>query len=92
MSNCSDVASTLPHIPPSVQTVLCTLYGKDPMTSQQLRESTGLPRRTVYAALRTLRDLGILKERTSLKDSRQTYFWLTGLQAPQASTAAWLPA
>ena len=90
MSDCKDVASSLPHIPPSVQTVLCTLYGHDPMTSQELRESTGLPRRTVYAALRTLRDLGLLKERLSLKDSRQTYFWLSGLKMPGLTSAVWI--
>lgn len=74
--SCSDVARSLPHIPPSVQTVLCTLVDHDPMTGQQIRESTGLPRRTVYAALKQLKSFGILRERISLKDTRQTYFWV----------------
>jgi DNA-binding MarR family transcriptional regulator len=76
MSNCTELVRTLPHVPPSVQTVLCTLYGHDPMTGAALREATGLPRRTIYAALRTLRGMGLLRERISLRDTRQTYFWL----------------
>jgi DNA-binding transcriptional ArsR family regulator len=52
------------------------------MTGAQLREATGLPRRTIYAALKQLRELGILRERISLRDSRQTYFWLAG-EEPQ---------
>jgi predicted transcriptional regulator len=80
---CADTIRSLPHVPPSVQTVLCTLVDHDPMTGQEIRESTGLPRRTVYAALKTLKALGILRERASLKDTRQTYFWVvTGASAP----------
>ena len=75
---CPDVTASLPHIPPSTETVLCTLHNHTPMTGAQLREETGLPRRTVYAALKQLRELGILRERISLRDSRQTYFWLAG--------------
>lgn len=67
---------TLPDVPPSVQTVFCTLYGHDPMTGSQIRETTGLPRRTIYSALRRLKDIGILKQQVSLRDSRQTYFWV----------------
>lgn len=74
--SCQDVIRTLPPVPPSVQTVLCQLHEHDPMTGKQLRETTGLPRRTVYSALQTLRDLGLLHERLSLQDTRQTYFWL----------------
>ncbi len=74
--SCTEVVQSLPHIPPSVQAVLCTLVDHDPMTGQQIRESTGLPRRTVYAALKTLKSFGILRERISLRDTRQTYFWV----------------
>ncbi|MEK6986446.1 MAG: MarR family winged helix-turn-helix transcriptional regulator [Candidatus Thermoplasmatota archaeon] len=74
---CNEVVRSLPHISPSVQTVLCTLVEHTPMTGQQIRESTGLPRRTVYAALKVLKTLGILRERASLRDTRQTYFWVT---------------
>jgi len=79
LTDCHDIARDL-HVPPSVQEVFCTLYQHDPMTGQQLRETTGLPRRTVYEALRRLKQLGMLRERASLKDTRQTYFWITGPQ------------
>jgi hypothetical protein len=46
------------------------------MTSADIQATTGLPRRTVYAALRTLRGLGVLMERPSLRDMRQSYVWL----------------
>lgn len=61
---------------PSVRTILGILRGHTPMTGKQLREESGLPRRTVYTALRRLREMGLLKERPSLRDSRQTYFWV----------------
>lgn len=65
-------------LPESVQTVLSQLLGHSPMTGKELREATGLPRRTIYTALRKLRDMGVLKERLSLRDTRQTYFWVNG--------------
>jgi DNA-binding MarR family transcriptional regulator len=76
MTDCSQVLTQIPHVAPSVRTVLCTLYERSPLTGQQLREETGLPRRTVYAALQRLKELGILHERVSLRDTRQSYFWL----------------
>lgn len=76
MTNCQEVLHSLPPVAPSVQTVLCTLYAQHPLTGQQIRERTGLPRRTVYAALQRLKELGILHERVSLRDTRQSYFWL----------------
>ncbi|MFO1535602.1 MAG: helix-turn-helix domain-containing protein [Thermoplasmatota archaeon] len=63
-------------VAPSVQTVLGTLRAHEPMTSADIQATTGLPRRTVYAALRTLRGLGVLMERPSLRDMRQSYVWL----------------
>jgi DNA-binding transcriptional regulator GbsR (MarR family) len=63
-------------VAPSVQTVLGTLHQQQPMTSADIQATTGLPRRTVYAALRTLRGLGVLMERPSLRDMRQSYVWL----------------
>lgn len=85
MTDCSDLLRTLRPLPPSVESVVCALNGHPPMTGQQLRENTGLPRRTVYEALRRLKEMGILRERISLKDTRQTYFWIA---APQATTPA----
>ena len=85
MSLCP-AAKTLPPVPPSVEAVFCTLAGHDPMTGAQLRDVTGLPRRTIYEALRTLRRLGLLRERPSLRDSRQTFFWIAGREAQAAPT------
>jgi len=76
MSSVQDVLHSLPPLAPSVQSVLTALYEHHPLTGQQIRESTGLPRRTVYAALQRLKELGVLHERVSLRDTRQSYFWL----------------
>ena len=64
--------------PASVQAIVHELSTHAPMTGKEIREATGLPRRTVYTALRRLRGMGLLQERSSLKDTRQTYFWLAG--------------
>jgi len=69
-------------VAPSVQTVLGTLHEHEPMTSADIQATTGLPRRTVYAALRTLRGLGVLMERPSLRDMRQSYVWLAPNAVP----------
>jgi DNA-binding MarR family transcriptional regulator len=84
MSDCADLLRTLQPLPPSVQSVICALNGQAPMTGQQLRENTGLPRRTVYEALRRLKEMGILRERISLRDTRQTYFWIAQPATVQA--------
>ena len=72
-------------VPESVQTILNQLVGHKPMTGKEIREATGLPRRTVYTALRRLREMGLLKEVPSLRDTRQTYFWVDG------DAANWVP-
>jgi DNA-binding MarR family transcriptional regulator len=72
-------------VPESVQTILTHLAGHKPMTGKEIREATGLPRRTVYTALRRLREMGLLKEVPSLRDTRQTYFWVEG------DAANWVP-
>lgn len=92
MTQCEDSLQAVAHVPPSVQNVYCTLYGHDPMTGQQLRDTTGLPRRTVYAALQRLKEIGVLRERPSLRDTRQTYYSITGpaqtLSSETATAAA----
>ncbi|MCA1818788.1 MAG: winged helix-turn-helix domain-containing protein [Halobacteriales archaeon] len=88
---CQETLQKLPPVPSSVQTILCQLYGHSPMTGKELREATGLPRRTIYTALRKLRDLGLLKERQSLRDTRQTYFWVPADDAQQAPSQAAAP-
>jgi DNA-binding MarR family transcriptional regulator len=85
--SCEETLQSLPPVPVSVQTILCQLYGHTPMTGKQLREATGLPRRTIYTALRKLRDLGLLQERQSLRDTRQTYFWVPAKDEPAPAAA-----
>jgi DNA-binding transcriptional regulator GbsR (MarR family) len=63
-------------VPPSVQRVYCAMYDHKPMTGSKLQEETGLARRTVYSALKKLKDIGVLREQLSLRDSRQTFFWI----------------
>ena len=73
------------QVPSSVQAILGQLTGHKRMTGKEIREATGLPRRTVYTALRRLREMGLLKELPSLRDTRQTYFWVEG------DAANWVP-
>jgi predicted transcriptional regulator len=73
---CKESLQSVAQVPPSVQTVYCAMYGQKPMTGRQLRDATHLPRRTIYAALQRLRELGVIQERASLRDTRQTYYWV----------------
>ena len=80
---CKTELAAVAHVPPSVQTVYCALYGHEPMTGRQLRDATNLPRRTIYAALQRLKELRVIQERASLRDTRQTFYWVSGSdQAP----------
>lgn len=47
-----------------------------PFTGQELVLESGLARRTVYAALNQLKELGLLEQQGHLKDMRQTQFWV----------------
>jgi DNA-binding MarR family transcriptional regulator len=87
MTGCQDLQA-LAHVPPSVQTVYCAMYGNQPMTGRQLRDATHLPRRTIYAALHRLRELGVIQERASLRDTRQTYYWVGEAAKAEAAHAA----
>ena len=78
---CRQALASVARVPPSVQTVYCALYGHQPMTGRQLRDATHLPRRTIYAALQRLKELDVVKERASLRDTRQTYYWVAGQAA-----------
>lgn len=83
---CRDSLEAVAQVPPSVQTVYCAMYGSAPKTGQQLREETHLPRRTIYAALQKLKELGMLNERPSLRDTRQTYYWVAAEPEGEAAT------
>ncbi len=71
---CQDVLARLPPMPKSTQGLVCLL--EEPRTTADLTKETGLARRTVYVGLNRLRALGVLREQVSLRDSRQTYFWI----------------
>lgn len=73
--NCH-TAQLVPDAPESVHKVLCTLEDQEPLTNKDLQERTGLPRRTLYSALRRLESEGLLRHRISLRDTRQTYWFL----------------
>ncbi len=73
---CQAAREALPPVPDSVETVFCLLASQAPLTGRQLRDATGLPRRTLYSALKRLQDTGMLRKQVSLRDSRQTFFWL----------------
>lgn len=83
---CKQALHDVSEAPPSVETVFCTLYAHKPMTGADIRKATGLPRRTVYSALQRLRDLGVLKEQLSLRDTRQTFFWLDDAKVAAAAS------
>jgi predicted transcriptional regulator len=72
------LTAIIPTPPASLESVFGALMERSPQTGRELREATGLPRRTVYAALLRLRELGLLQERASLRDTRQTYYWVSG--------------
>jgi predicted transcriptional regulator len=89
---CKDTLERVAHVPPSVQTVYCAMYGHQPMTGRQLRDATHLPRRTIYAALQRLKELDVVKERASLRDTRMTYYWVAGVPVTDSSEAPGQPA
>ncbi|MHB1262000.1 MAG: helix-turn-helix domain-containing protein [Thermoplasmatota archaeon] len=70
--------------PPSVRAILGALHARQRLTGADLREVSGLPRRTVYQALRILRERGDVQQRKSLHDTRQTYFWLVAAPGGRA--------
>lgn len=84
MTVCQESLDAVAKVPPSVQTVYCALYGHQPMTGRQLRDATHLPRRTIYAALQKLKELDVVKERASLRDTRMTFYWVAGTDGSKA--------
>lgn len=75
---CNAAKAILPDAPPSVAKVLCTLGAHAPMTHKDIQEATGLPRRTLYSALKRLQQEGLVRQQVNLRDARQNYFWLQG--------------
>lgn len=73
---CRAVDAMMPDAPPSIAKVICTLENQAPLTNKQIQDATGLPRRTLYTALKRLQEEGLVEHQVSLRDTRQTYFWL----------------
>ncbi|MFA5943537.1 MAG: winged helix-turn-helix transcriptional regulator [Candidatus Thermoplasmatota archaeon] len=67
--------ATVANLSSSVQTVYAALVD-EVLTSKELTLETGLGRRTVYTALKQLRDLGLVGQQGNLRDMRQTKFWV----------------
>ena len=68
-----DVPTDVMELPRSMQRVFVELLdGRK--TQKELRESTGLARRSVYAALKTLTDLGLVDEAPRLRDTRTRWY------------------
>ncbi len=72
----ADPDRLVPDAPASVRSVLETLCRDAPLTMKGMQEKTGLGRRTLYTVVRRLRELGILRERVNLRDTRQTFYWI----------------
>ena len=73
--DCNQARAQIPDEAPSAKQVLCTLLEESPLTMKDIQTRSGLARRTVYGAVRKLRDMGMLAEKPSLRDTRQTLFW-----------------
>ncbi len=64
------------HVPESVHRVVDTLCEHERMTMKEVQTDCGLARRTVYGALRKLRDMGLVQELPNLRDTRQSWYVL----------------
>lgn len=69
-------------LPVSARHVLAALR-EGPRTYRQLLTETRLPGRTVRWAVRRLRDADLVDARTSLRDGRQTWFFVRPDNAPK---------
>lgn len=76
--DCEEALRRVPDAPRSARKVLCALADRGPLTMKDLQVASGLARRTVYGAITRLRKSGVISEQTSLRDARQTWFWVAG--------------
>jgi len=70
-------AERLLALPESAQRVFGAVREEGPLTHAGLRERTGLPPRTIRFAVKRLRDEGLVDARSSLKDCRTCYFFVS---------------
>ena len=64
-------------LPESAQRVFGAVRDEGPLTHAGLRDRTGLPPRTIRFAVKRLRDEGLVDARSSLKDCRTCYFFVS---------------
>ena len=67
----------LDSLPESAQRVFGAVRDEGPLTHAGLRDRTGLPPRTIRFAVKRLRDEGLVDARSSLKDCRTCYFFVS---------------
>jgi DNA-binding transcriptional ArsR family regulator len=65
------------RLPGSAQRVFDAVKDDGPLTHADLRRRTGLPPRTIRFAVKRLRDEGFVDARSSLKDCRTCYFFVS---------------
>lgn len=65
------------RLPESAQRVFGAVKDEGPLTHAELRDRTGLPPRTIRFAVRRLKDEGFVDARSSLKDCRTCYFFVS---------------
>ncbi|MEA3189439.1 MAG: hypothetical protein QOD77_21 [Thermoplasmata archaeon] len=68
---------TLGKLPDSAQRVFGVVRERGPLTHTDLRQSTGMPARTIRFAVKRLKDEGLIDARCSLKDCRTCYFFVS---------------
>lgn len=68
---------TFGRLPDSAQRVFGAVKDEGPLTHAELRDRTGLPPRTIRFAVRRLKDEGLVDARSSLKDCRTCYFFVS---------------
>ncbi|MEK6975259.1 MAG: winged helix-turn-helix domain-containing protein [Candidatus Thermoplasmatota archaeon] len=65
------------RLPESARRVFAAVRDDGPLTHADLRRRTGLPPRTVRFAVKRLKDEGLVDTRSSLRDCRNTYFFVS---------------
>ncbi|MXV61910.1 winged helix-turn-helix transcriptional regulator [Natronorubrum sp. JWXQ-INN-674] len=70
-------SETLSDLPPSAKLVYKVLEHNTSLNQQELAEETMLPKRTVRFALTRLKESGLVEERISFRDARQSVYSLT---------------
>lgn len=65
------------RLPESAQRVFHAVKDEGPLTHAGLRDRTGLPPRTIRFAVKRLREEGFVDARSSLKDCRTCYFFVS---------------